>query len=421
MNEKIKFYGLKLLNTGFFHIFGSNVINKVINFCSSIILVRILTKEEYGVFTYAWNIYSILILANGIGMEPAILQLCSEKSCDKQLCKKITNTGTIIGIRFNIIICIVLTIIGFIIPLAYDGANTLIKMLCFLPLLQLVYNLICVVLRYQKKNNEYSKLTVINTLSLLVVSVLGALLFKEKGLIIGYYISYIISVIVGKYKFGVRLYNKWDMIDYQEKRDLISIGFVSMMNNGISGLLYLLDVFILGIVAADESVLASYKVATIIPTALVFIPSSLIIYVYPYFSEHKDDTEWCLNNYKKIVLCFGSFNLFLSCFLFLAANYFIMVIFGGKYQDAIPIFRILAINYFISGTFRIISGNLLVTQRKLKFNTIVALVSGLINIIADYYFIKLWGAIGAALATLLVVIVSSFMSTSYLIYSFKKK
>lgn len=420
MNEKIKFYGLKLLNTGFFHIFGSNVINKVINFCSSIILVRILTKEEYGVFTYAWNIYSILILANGIGMEPAILQLCSEKSCDKQLCKKITNTGTIIGIRFNIIICIVLTIIGFIIPLAYDGANTLIKMLCFLPLLQLVYNLICVVLRYQKKNNEYSKLTVINTLSLLVVSVLGALLFKEKGLIIGYYISYIISVIVGKYKFGVRLYNKCEMIDYQEKRDLISIGFVSMMNNGISELLYLLDVFILGIVAADESLLASYKVATIIPTALVFIPSSLIIYVYPYFSGHKDDKEWCLNNYKKIVLCFGCFNLFLSCFLFLGANFFIMVIFGGKYQDAIPIFRILAINYFISGTFRIISGNLLVTQRKLKFNTIVAVVSGLINIIADYYFIKLWGAIGAALATLLVVVVSSFMSTSYLIYSLKK-
>ena len=42
-----------LFKTGFFHIFGSNVINKILAFLSSVILVRILTKTEYGAFTYA--------------------------------------------------------------------------------------------------------------------------------------------------------------------------------------------------------------------------------------------------------------------------------------------------------------------------------------------------------------------------------
>lgn len=419
MKDKI-LKNLKILfRTGFFHIFGSNVINKIIGFLSSIILVRLLTKAEYGIFTYSWNIYSILILANGLGMESAVLQICSEKTGDDEFCKKATSYGAKIGFGFNCLLCVGLAVIGFFIPLAYNGANTLIKLLCFLPLCQLLYNLTCIVLRYQRKNSEYSKLTIINTSLLLIGSVVGALLFREKGLIFGYYIAYISSAFIGNRFYGVHLGMKTNALVKQVKKDLISIGLVSMINNGISELLYLLDVFILGIVASNEAVLASYKVATIIPTAMAFIPLSLMTYTYPYFAEHKDDKSWCLSNYKKILFGFGGFNLVISSILFLGANIFVKILFGSQYIDAVPVFRLLAINYFISGTFRIISGNLLVTQRKLKFNTIVAVLSGIVNVIADYFFIQFWGSIGAALATVLVVAFSSIMNTTYLIYTFR--
>ena len=419
MKQKILYYVKKAFRTGFFHIFGSNIINKMISFFSNIILVHLLTKNEYGIFTYAWNIYSLLLLMNGMGIESAILQLCSENTGDDEFCKRITSYGFRFGIKFNVLICVLISIIGFIIPLAYSEANELIKLLCLLPIFQLIYNLTCIILRYERKNSEYSKLTVLNTTTLLFGSIIGVLLFREKGLILGYYIAYMVSIYIGQNVFGVKIHENEKLQDKKEKKDLLSIAFVSMMNNGISELLYLVDVFILGIVAVNESVLASYKVATIIPTALTFIPTSLMIYVYPYFSEHKNNRDWCLINYSKILCFFGGFNLFLSTILFLCANIIITIIFGSKYVDAVPVFRLLVINYFISGTFRIISGNLLVTQRKLKFNTIVAITSGLVNIIADYYFIQLWGSIGAALVTLTVVIISSIMSTSYLIYIFK--
>ena len=64
-----------------------------------------------------------------------------------------------------------------------------------------------------------------------------------------------------------------------------------MVINALSQLLYLLDLFVIGIVDPQETIIASYKVATVIPTALIFIPNSLVIYIYPYFAEHKDDTE----------------------------------------------------------------------------------------------------------------------------------
>ena len=58
MNQKIIDKIQSLHKKGFFYIFGSGVLNKIIGFMSSAILVRIITKEEYGVFTYAWNIFS---------------------------------------------------------------------------------------------------------------------------------------------------------------------------------------------------------------------------------------------------------------------------------------------------------------------------------------------------------------------------
>ena len=120
-----------------------------------------------------------------------------------------------------------------------------------------------------------------------------------------------------------------------------------------------------------------------------------------------------------MLLGLGAFNLLISAVLCIGAPLIIRLIFGYEYLDAVPVFIVLSINYFISGTFRIVSGNLLVTQRRLKFNLLVAIVSSVTNIIADYFFIQWWGSMGAAFATVLVVIISSILSTVRLIQSFK--
>ena len=128
-----------------------------------------------------------------------------------------------------------------------------------------------------------------------------------------------------------------------------------------------------------------------------------------------------MEKYKKVVLGLGGLNLVISTMLFFAAPLVIRLVYGEQYLDAVPVFRILAVNYFFSGTFRLLSGNLLVTQRKLKFNLIVAIISSSINVVADYFFIRTWGSIGAAWATVLVVIVSGAMSTVYLVKVFRNR
>lgn len=410
----------KLFSTGFFHIFGGNVINKIITFISGIVLVHILSKPEYGIFTYAWNIYGIVFLFSGMGLDSSMLQLSSEHGGDLDYTQRICSYSVKVGLLFNCLLSLALLIIGLFVPLKIEAGRPLLITLCLLPLFQFLFNMLSVFLRSQKRNKEFAKLNVINTSICFVVSVGAALIFRAMGLVFGHYAAAIVSVAFGVLCFKVRLYSKSSAGVGADKKALLQIGLIQMVNNGLSQLMYLLDVFVLGIVDPNETILASYKVATIIPTALTFIPQSLMVYVYPYFAEHKDDGKWCMHRYKQVILWLGAFNLLISFVLFIAAPFMIHLVFGEEYIDAVPVFRLLSINYFISGTFRIVSGNLLVTQRRLKFNLLIAIVSTVTNIIADYFFIQWWGSMGAAYATVLVVVISSVMSTVRLIISFKK-
>ena len=410
----------RLFKTGFFHVFGSNIANNLISFFTNVFLVNILTKSEYGIFISAWNIYSIAILANGLGMNSGLLQLCSENSKDERLNKAIFKYAFNIGMAFDLIIVIVLLGIGSFVNLSVKGSNFVLCLLSFLPLFQLPYILAVSYLRAQKQNEAFSYLSMFNTVAILVFTVLGALLFKEKGMVIGYYIAYFVSILyLLKILHKDLIFNNCTL-EKEERKSILSISTVSMFNNGISELMYLLDIFVLGIVLAKDTVLASYKVSTTIPSALTFVTIAIVTYVYPYFAEHRLDCKWCLEKYKKLLFYVGSLNGTISLIMFVGAPYIITLLYGEKYSDAVIIFQILSINYFFSGTFRILAGNILVTQRELKFNFWVAILSGIINIIADVILIQNLGSIGAALATVLIVLMTGLANTIYLFYVFKR-
>ena len=75
----------------------------------------------------------------------------------------------------------------------------------------------------------------------------------------------------------------------------------------------------------------------------------------------------------------------------------------------------------ISATLRIPAGNILSMIRKVKVNLYISIISGIANIILDIVLIKLWGSVGAAIATILVVIISSVIAVNYLIiYLYKE-
>ena len=409
----------RLKNTGFFHIFGSTLINKILGFLSNFIVVRLIEKSAFGTYTYANNILSFIMIMSGLGMVSGVFQLCSENIGKRHEIEKIYAYGCKIGVGFNLLISVIIIIVAEFYTLPIPAANHLLLLMALTPVINILFEFQQIYLRTDLKNREYSYASMINTALLLLFSVIGSLFFKEKGLIYARYIAYILSSIIIYKVFKTPIIMIKDKIATETKKILYRIAIISMLNNGLSQVLYLLDIFVLGMVVVDENIIASYKVATVIPTALYFIPSAVCTYVYPYFAMNKDNKEWVVNSYKKLTIGMFVFNLLVAAGLSLTAPIIISLFFGEQYLDTVICFRILILGYFFNGTFRGIAGNLLVTQRRLKFNLFEGLVSGLCNLVGNIVLIPRLGSIGAAYTTLAVMIISSVLSSGYFIYVLK--
>lgn len=414
MRERILEYGKKLFSTGFFHIFGSNVINKILSFASGILLARILTKSEYGVYSYANTLMGFFLLVSGFGMVSGLLQVGSEqKQEEKRL--GLYRFACRFGFVYNLLLAAVILFVALVIPLPIAGSGKILALMCLYPMAMLMRDLKTALLRSQMRNQDFSYANTFSTAAMVLLSCTLALLLRAEGLVLGQYLACILTILfIGK-KCGIRISFRKSGVDTATKRDLLGVCSISVLNDGLSELMYLLDVFILGLAVPDETVIASYKVATTIPTALVFIPLSVITYVYPYFARNRTDKAWLTKNYRRLVLSMGALNLLIGGGLILVAPWLIGLVFGKVYLDSVAPFQILCASYIISGTFRILSGNLLVTQRKLKFNLFVAVLSSATNTVLNVFLIQAWGSIGAALATLITVLLTSVLSTAYLI------
>ena len=358
------------------------------------------------------------MMLNGFGMSSAVLQVCSEK-CDGEARLRVYEYGLGFGAKVNIALGGLVILIALLVPLKIEGANRYLALMCLMPLLSFIPDLQKTYLRAELRNAEYAYANTFSTAAIFVLSVILTLLVQASGLIFAQYIAFVVTAVLLRKRFGVPLGTKSE-ISAEDRRSLVGIGGISMVNNGLSSLMYHLDIFVLGLVIANENVIAAYKVATTIPTALEFIPTSVVIYVYPYFSRNRDDRPWLLSNFKKLVVALGSVNLLIAAGLYILAPFLISLIFGKQYIDAVSPFRILVVSYFFAGTFRIISGNLLITQRKLKFNTFVAVLSSAMNTVMNVFFINAWQSNGAAAATLATAVVTGILDTVYLLRTFNK-
>jgi len=409
----IKMEFKRLLNTGFFHIFGSNVINQILIFLSGIIIVRFISKSDYGVYSYSLNILSFFTIALGMGMNSGVLQLCSENIKKPVIRDSIYNYGARVGILFNLAISAAIILIALIIKLPVNGANQILLSLSLIPFLDGIREMQYVYFRSTLDNKNYAYANTLSTVLIVTLSVLGSIVFQVEGLIIGKYIASTVTVALVFCSLKCKLPKLHSRLDKEIKKVLYKISIISMCNNGISNLLYLMDIFLIGLIIKTPDIIADYKVATVIPTALQFIPSAICVYIFPMFSMHKDENLWIRNKSQKVFLYMFAMNFIITAILIIFAPLIISIIFGSQYLNAVAPFRVLSLSYFFVGTFRVLSGNLLVTQRKLVFNLIMTIAAGTVNIIGNIILINEFGSLGAAYTTLFVTSISGIISTVY--------
>ena len=406
----------RLFRTGFFSVFFSNVICKVLTFIGGMIIVRVLSKGDYGQYTYVMNCYGMLFLLGDLGCSVASMQFCNEQYACQEKSDAFFTYGYRQGMLFSGITALLFLTSPWFYPFRDPEAAHLTQLLCLMPFLSTTNNFLLVNLRVRLQNNRFAKINLFNSLIHYVVILPMSYWISVRGAVFS---NYVISLLVLAYSLwtsrGFLTFSRRnDLLERSEKRSFLKLAFASQLNNGVDHALVLLDVFLIGIFIGENEVISSYKVATTIPSALAFIPTSVMVYLIPYFARHNQDRAWVRRNYFKLMLYGAGGNLIISAGCILLAPWLVPLIFGRQYTDAVPCFIILMIGYFFSATFRVPSANIIYTQRKIRVNIIITALSGCANCVLDVILILHFGSIGAAWATTGVHIINSALCFGYM-------
>lgn len=399
---------------GFFHIFTSNVLNKIFVFCGGILLIRVISKEDFGLYNYSQNILSIFLLINGFGITEGLMQYGSK--CEPEQQEKYIKYSLKIGIISNIFLTILMIAYSFWGIFKIEEARKIFFLMVGFPIINTIFSIIQIKLRIELKNQKMAKISNLNTLFNILGMMFGGYVSGIVGVIIGKYIGNILGILIASstIKKVFLFWKKIKDISLKEKKEINKFSFIAMLNNSISQILYIADIFLIGNIISKKDILASYKTATLIPMALSFIPLSVMVYVYPYFAKNSQNINWIRKKYKELLKYFIIINALISILLILFSKLIIKIVFGNNYMDCLQSFIVLSIGYFFMATFRIPSGNIINAIGKLKFNLYGSMISGILNIILDIILIKKYGSIGAAYATTLIFIVSGFIGNIFI-------
>lgn len=413
MIKKIK----RLIEIGLGHVFGAYTINKIIAFATNFVIVRILSKDDYGYFSSAFNIYCYFNIFTGLGMLSAELLFCTEDR-DEIERRAIYKYTLLAGLLSNVVLGFIIFGYGAFGPNAIPESRKYIMMFSGLLAVEYIAQYMMCYFRTKKNNKVFSRLSSANSLLYLIFGGLGAFFFGVPGTISGRYLAYIIISLIS---IILLRQNKIDLFNkYTVQRGIKKEIWVYSLKNGattfLNQIIYLIDVTLISTLIADPEVVASYKFATIVPESLSFIPQAIMVALIPYYVSNLGNQNWIKRNTTRLIVAMGIANAIITLLLIVTAPLVINILGSEKYSDSLVYYQILSLSYFFLATFRLMSTSLLSVFRKTTYNLVVAAVTGVLNIILDYVLIKNFQAIGAAWATVLSVIIGSVLSLPYLLY-----
>lgn len=215
-----------------------------------------------------------------------------------------------------------------------------------------------------------------------------------------------------------KLYVKTPPTNYSkpEKLNYWRYGFYTSIGGLASKLLFSIDILMIGYLMKDETEVALYKAATLIPFSLLFIPNGFIqtdLIKLTREYQNKAYLKKYILNYLKL---FGLISIVLGTILVLTAKP-LMHFFGAEYYSAYTLIPVFAIGIVGAFMFRNLFGNLLDAIGWAKTSALISSTILVLDIILNYFMIKEYEIIGAAYSTSILLWVSGLAcATAILIY-----
>ena len=410
--KKIKNLG----NEGFFHILVGNVLVKMVAFVSSIVVVRLVSKQDYAYLGYADNLYQYINLFSGLGLSTAILKFCSPNE-SKGVNKFYYDLAMKVGVLFQLGISLLMVIGVYIADIPFPNARGIVLVLFLYPAMTQIVTTMQNFIRSQLNNKLFARIGVIQTIILFISSVILASLLGIFGVAISRYIS-LIAVIAIAYRF-INENLPSDTLAIKPEKDELAffwkLSISMMLANMFSMIMPINEMFLINNHIKDEIISANYKVAVLIPSQIVFITSSVVVYLFPKIAQMSK----MLRNVIKVTI---NTELVLLGIIVLVCGvgyvlcpFLIITVYGDRYADAIELSKVYWLVYGINAGFRMLPMNVIPAIGSTIFNSAVSVFSCIAHSIILNYLLGKYGIWGAPYALIIVYVISGFAYWTYLI------
>lgn len=412
MIDKLKSQIQQLLAGGFFHILFGNTLTKMVAFISSIVIVRLVSKQDYAYLSYADNLYSYANLVAGLGMSTAVLKFCSGKNQKED--KAYMLFAMKYGNLFQIVVSLLIVIYANTVPIPFPEARYLVTMLALYPVLTNVVTTIQNYVRAHFDNKLYVRMSVVQTIAVFLCSVIFVLLIGVSGIVVARYAAIVLAIGVAWQFLKIHMSGvQAEKLDWKQIKAFLAMAISMMIGNLFSSMLANNEMALVNYLISDEIVTANYRVANLIPSQLTFITSSIVVYYFPIIANmNRGKTVW--NKVKKIGALTGGMIFAVTVILMIFSPFIIQVAYGDRYNDALDLFQLFWIVYAINAGFRMIPLNMLPALGITKFNAFLSMGTCLVHVVIDYIFINVLGITGAGIASAIVYLVSGAIGWRYL-------
>jgi len=389
-------------------VLSANIFSYFIAFSGSVIFVRLLGKTEFGLYTFAFGIVSLFLLVNGFGAASGVLQYVSRAKSEQERLGYL-HFAFKSGALFNLLISLLIIGYALLIPLPMPRARPILLAMALFPVGRLYIDIFQAYLRATQQNKLQACFLIVNNCVLLAANVIGIACFKLYGLVYFTYIGYLLMFVVSSWKFKLpNLFSRSSKFKINV-RQFVSYSFFTTLSNAFSGLLFVLDTIIISYIVKDPQLLATYRVATIIPFAINFIPNIAVNYYYPEFAKNAHDPSQISKLARFVAKRMFIFSAVVSLMLIFLAKPLLLLIFGNSYADSVVPFQIISFGYWIIATFRTVNGNILAALGKAKLSFYLTFVILLVNIAVTYLLVTKYSIVGAASAIVLMYTFSSLV------------
>jgi O-antigen/teichoic acid export membrane protein len=383
---------------------GGRIAQMLLSFFVSILTARYLGPSNYGIINYVNAYIAFFTSLCSLGLNSVIIKDFVDNPKEQG-----EAIGTSIFMRSITSVLSAITVICIVRIVDYDEPTTIIvAVLCSVSLLFQVFD----TFNYWFQSRYESKITAIATFIAYVVTAIYRivlLVFKKnvEWFAFATSIDYIVLGVLLFYSY--KKYNGPKLsISFKKGKNLLRYSYHYILSGMMVAIYGQTDKFMLKQML-DETSVGYYSLASTINLTWVFVLQAIIDSMYPAIMnlygidkakfERKNRQLYSIVIYISIVM---------AIMFMIFAPILIRILYGVEYLPSVGPLRIITW-YTIFSYLGVARNAWIVCENKQKYLKYMYLSATFINIILNYFMIPLWGANGAAFASLITQVCTSLI------------